>query len=1044
MERRRRGKVGRNYRLTNKKLIKSEKDGKKVNEIGENKDMKRSKNQEVTKTKQEDKIGKEDTKEQNKKETLKIGTWNVRSINGKEVELVEEFERAGLDVLGITETKKKGKGMEQLEGHIHIYSGVEQRERARAGVGCIIRKDIKEAIIDWTGHTERILTTTLEIKGKRITFIISYGPDEDEITKEKDKFWEELQMIYEAQEEPIYLIGDLNARVGKDNRRIENIMGKQGEICRNNNGTRLIDFCVVNNLAILNTMFAHKEIHKYTREMRSRGEKSIIDYILTNTSERKRVLDVRVKRGYEIGSDHYLVRATIKIKRKKEDQNTERKTDTRKNERAKEVIKIYKLREEKYQEEYELTVGKILGEIQEKDNKNIEELWHEFKNALYKAAQKVCGIKKMKSTRKQTRWWTQEIQQLVREKKRKWKKYIHSKKNEQYEEYKQIRKRVKEEIVKARRKTWEEFSETIQKNFKENSKLFYNVIKNQRKEKEPQLKQIKDKKGNILREEGQIMSRWQEYFEELLEVGRDRQERKELIEKEITAQGEQEEISRDEIKEAISRLKNGKAAGYDKIRPEQLKCLGETGITVLHQLLNMIWRQKKIPEDWRIAVILPIFKKGDKRMCGNYRGISLLSTVEKVYESIIERKIRTIVEERLEDSQSGFRKGHSVHDHIFSIRQVIEKTLKHDREAYICYLDLEKAFDRVKREYIWEVLGKKGISNNLIATIKDIYRNTKNLVRTGNAESGEFTTSKGLRQGGALSPTLFIILMDDIIKQTRTKTKKLEIGYRRLEKIAIAECAFADDLAIFARTETDLQRNLEVWSEELKKADMKINIEKTKFMVISKEERRARIQIDNKQIEQVESYKYLGNIIERKGNCEEEINTRIQAALKVYFAMRNIIINNKHITKRAKMTVYKTIYQPIILNGSETWNITKRQESQLTTMEMKYLRRVEGISKMDRIRNETIRGQLKIKPLKKKIEEKQLQWLGHMLRMKEEKPVRKIWEAKTEGKRHRGRPQKTWDNVIEDILKNKNLTLNQTRILAQNRKEWTKLTREHE
>ncbi|XP_044766617.1 craniofacial development protein 2-like [Coccinella septempunctata] len=243
----------------------------------------------------------------------RIATWNVRSLQGKEEELEREFEEMGLEILAITETKKKGKGtVDTKNGHLVVYSGVNEEMRAMAGVGCMINKNITEHVNGWKGWSERILTVEIENKDEMKTVIIVYGPNEDDNKQTKDSFWEDLTVVTERAKGTIIILGDFNSRVGKGDRMFESVMGPFGEETRNNNGERMLDFCLLNDLIITNTLFQHKDIHKYTREVRSRGEKSIIDYILIQKEKRSTIMDTRVRRGPEIGSDHYVVMSKLK------------------------------------------------------------------------------------------------------------------------------------------------------------------------------------------------------------------------------------------------------------------------------------------------------------------------------------------------------------------------------------------------------------------------------------------------------------------------------------------------------------------------------------------------------------------------------------------------------------------------------------------------------------------------------------------------------------------------------------------------------------
>ena len=172
----------------------------------------------------------------------------------------------------------------------------------------------------------------------------------------------------------------------------------------------------------------------------------------------------------------------------------------------------------------------------------------------------------------------------------------------------------------------------------------------------------------------------------------------------------------------------------------------------------------KIPKDWEVAVIIPIFKKGDNRACQNHLGISLLSVPGKIYSRILTERLTAQVEHILEEEQCGFRTNRGTQDHIFTMRQLSEKILEYGKEAHVTFIDLEKAFDSVQWSELWKVLRKRKVEEPLIKRIQSFYKCCRNYVRTGNSSSEEFLTTSGVRQGDIISPYLFIILLDDIIK----------------------------------------------------------------------------------------------------------------------------------------------------------------------------------------------------------------------------------------------------------------------------------------
>ena len=176
------------------------------------------------------------------------------------------------------------------------------------------------------------------------------------------------------------------------------------------------------------------------------------------------------------------------------------------------------------------------------------------------------------------------------------------------------------------------------------------------------------------------------------------------------------------------------------------------------------WKLGKTPRDWQTGVIIPIFKKGDRKQCTNYRGISFLSLPGKVYAKCLERKCQEIVESKLEDGQCGFRPGRSTTDQIFTLKQIFEKSWEYGKDLFACFVDLEKAYDRVPRDKLWKVLQEYGVNGQLLRAIKSFYCRPEVCVRVNGKQSKPFHVGVGLRQGCILSPLLFIVYINWIDK----------------------------------------------------------------------------------------------------------------------------------------------------------------------------------------------------------------------------------------------------------------------------------------
>ena len=167
-------------------------------------------------------------------------------------------------------------------------------------------------------------------------------------------------------------------------------------------------------------------------------------------------------------------------------------------------------------------------------------------------------------------------------------------------------------------------------------------------------------------------------------------------------------------------------------------------------------------------MIIPIHKKGDNRKCTNYRGISLISVLGKVYPKCLEKKCCEIVEPKLKDAQCGFCPGQSTMDQIFALQQIFEKSWEYAEKVNACFVDLEKAYDRIPRDKLWAVLLQYGIDGQLLTAMKLLYLHFEVCVRVNSATTKPFRVSVGLRQGCSLSPILFLVYMDRIVQKSKS------------------------------------------------------------------------------------------------------------------------------------------------------------------------------------------------------------------------------------------------------------------------------------
>ncbi|KAJ3654264.1 hypothetical protein Zmor_013462 [Zophobas morio] len=217
-------------------------------------------------------------------------------------------------------------------------------------------------------------------------------------------------------------------------------------------------------------------------------------------------------RGAEIDSDHFLL--VGKIKQHNKDEN-EGKHDHRTEQQ--ETLKAYRLQEQEVAEKYEEAINKEIQKRQDNmKSMSTEQMWQELKRIMTTAVRDVCGVSKMNRKNRRTAWWSEEIQNQIKMKKKRWKEYLTKRTEEKYNKYKQQRNIVKNMVKEAKNKAWQEFGEKLETNSKTNQKLFYKVLKTPRKGKTARAETIKGVDGNIITKTEEVMERWRQYFQELL------------------------------------------------------------------------------------------------------------------------------------------------------------------------------------------------------------------------------------------------------------------------------------------------------------------------------------------------------------------------------------------------------------------------------------------------------------------------------------------------------------------------------------------------
>jgi sorting nexin-29 len=304
---------------------------------------------------------------------------------------------------------------------------------------------------------------------------------------------------------------------------------------------------------------------------------------------------------------------------------------------------------------------------------------------------------------------------------------------------------------------------------------------------------------------------------------------------------------------------------------------GETLWRRIHHLIKLIWAEHKIPEEWSIGIIQPIYKKGDKLECSNYRAITLLNVTYKVLSGILYNKLTEYVEEILGNYQCGFRATHSTIDHIFAIRQIQEKAYEYNIHLHNLYIDFKGAFDSVNRGRMLNDLMILGIPNKLVQLIGVTMAGSKAIVRVDNQYTSAFPITNGVRQGDALSCILFDLVLEAALQKMNIT---VHIGTKSTQIFA-----YADNVVLVSRNKNALKDALVNIESEARERGLLINKNKTKYMEVMRTVVNSdQLRCGKHEFEHVKELSYLGSQLNQTKSINSEIQARILSGNCCYYA----------------------------------------------------------------------------------------------------------------------------------------------------------------
>ena len=986
---------------------------------------------------------------------LRLGSVNVGTMRGRSLEVVEMMQRRQLDFCCLQETRWRGGSARTIGSCKFFWMGCDE---GISGVGILVAEKWIDDVIEVKRINDRLMVLRVRI-GKSVLNLVSvYAPQVGRSMEEKEEFFISLGSVLSAISEGEHLVvcGDMNGHVGKEVNGFEGVHGGYGFGSRNVEGEMLLEFADAMDLVVANTWFKKDEGKLVTYE--SGGCRTVVDYFLIRKKDRKLMRNVNVIRGESCIPQHKMLLCVLDLcgqVRNKREPFTSR-------------LRVWKLKEEEIRDAF-------LNKMQDKaamreDEGDVDTIWCSLRKCLLEVTEEVCGRTKGPQRHSQTWWWNDEVAKVIKEKQQLYKAYEKAKKDDdrsRVEELKMIYQKAKCEAKRAvyiaQEEARKDFGEMLDNEDRKGT--VFRVAKQIVRSNKDVVGGgcVKNSNGRIEVDNEKLLEAWRAHYDKI--SNEEFPWNKDSVKGVEAVSGPCEKLTSEEVHKAILKMKSNKASGPSGVVADMIKAAGASGTAWVTDLCNAVVKEGKIPDDWSKSWMMNVYKgKGDALECGSYRGIKLLEHVMKILERVIDSRVRRIV--KVDDMQFGFMAGKGTTDAIFVVRQLQEKYLAKNKDLWMAFVDLEKAFDRVPREVVWWALRKLGVDEWIVSVIQSMYENATTAVKVNGRLSKAFAVRVGVHQGSVLSPLLFIIVLEALSREFRDGLPM--------------ELLYADDLVLLADTMEELIEKLKTWRMEMEGKGLRVNLGKTKVMKCgdgaglrersgkfpcgvcgkgvgvnsikctscmtwthkrcsdvtgrlqdvvdfhcrkcgecdTSQVRRRQIEIEigvNEKLECVEQFCYLGDMIGAGGGAEEASRARTRCAWAKFRELAPIL-TSRGASLAVKGKIYKACVQRVLVYGSETWPIKVEDMQRLVRTEKMMVRWMCGVTLKNRISSVELYSRLDVEAVSDVVRRGRLRWFGHVERKSHDDGVSACRDLEVEGVKRKGRSRKSWEECVRNDL----------------------------
>ena len=418
-------------------------------------------------------------------------------------------------------------------------------------------------------------------------------------------------------------------------------------------------------------------------------------------------------------------------------------------------------------------------------------------------------------------------------------------------------------------------------------------------------------------------------------------------------------------------------------------------------LFNTWWRHKNAPDALFLARVVPIYKKGETDKASNYRPISLLSSFYKIYMVLIRTRIQSAIDHKLCPTQYGFRASRSTSCAIYIIRRIQDYAEMKGAKLNMCFLDWEKAFDKIQQDKMLIALQRLGFSQHYIDVIQSCYQNPCFFVRDDYGISGIKKQSSGIRQGCPLSPYLFVLVMSCVDYDVQARVTG-HVKNNRLPGMQFDMVYYADDTVVFSQDTRGINELLK-WTEQVSsKYGLKLNKDKCVAVAMNSD---GGIHFQNKEpLKKEYEAIYLGNEINKEVNIALEISNKLHEVRKTWFKLFPYW-KATGASQKWQIIVYDAVIRSKLLYGLETVQLTDAMYKKINAFQIRGLRKILKMGttfinransnkavydKATRVAYPREGDQRVVLPFSEYHKKKKAKLLGHILRTDEDDPLRQV------------------------------------------------------